>query len=135
MHYPFSILNGNINYRNSMSQIFDKLIENGITPILLTPNMKCTYVSDKAIECSLVAARKSAEIQNSGRMDETVEISCEVARERGIEICDIYAEWKKLSESGTDITELLSNYINHPTPEMHDFIAERVLKVLEKHLS
>lgn len=124
-----------ISYRNSMSQIFDKLIESGITPILLTPNMKCTYVSDKAIECSLVAARKSAEIQNSGRMDETVEISREVARERGIEICDIYAEWKKLSESGTDITELLSNYINHPTPEMHDFIAERVLKVLEKHLS
>ena len=118
-----------------MSQIFDKLIENGITPILLTPNMKCTYVSDKAIECSLVAARKSAEIQNSGRMDETVEISREVAREHGAEICDIYAEWKKLSESGTDITKLLSNYINHPTPEMHDFIAERVLKVLEKHLS
>ena len=62
-------------------------------------------------------------------------ISREVAREHGAEICDIYAEWKKLSESGTDITELLSNYINHPTPEMHDFIAERVLKVLEKHLS
>ena len=123
-----------INYRAAMSEIFDKLIENGIKPILLTPNMKCTYVSDKAIECSLVAAKKSAETQNSGRMDETVEISREVAREREIEICDVYAEWKKMYASGTDITLLLSNYINHPTPEMHDFIADMVMKTLEKYL-
>ncbi len=123
-----------INYRAAMSEIFDKLIENGIKPILLTPNMKCTYVSDKAIECSLVAAKKSAETQNSGRMDETVEISREVAREREIEICDVYTEWKKMYASGTDITLLLSNYINHPTPEMHDFIADMVMKTLEKYL-
>lgn len=123
-----------INYRNSMNAIFDKLGENGIRSILITPNMMCTYVSEKAIECSLKSAAKCAEVQTSGRMDEAMDIARECAASHGADICDVYAEWKKMYESGADITEKLSNYINHPTPEMHDLFAVKILETLEKYL-
>lgn len=123
-----------INYRNAMSGIFAKLAENGIKSVLLTPNMMCTYVSDKAIECSRKAAAKCSVAQTSGRMDETVETARACAAQYGADVCDVYAEWKKMYDSGTDITELLSNHINHPTPEMHDLFAARILETLGKYL-
>ena len=47
-----------------------------------------------------------------------------------IPVCDCYAIWKKLYESGVDITELLANKINHPTREMNWLFAVSLLDVM-----
>lgn len=43
----------------------------------------------------------------------------EIADCRRIPVCDCYQKWKALADSGVNTTNLLANYINHPTPEMN----------------
>jgi len=44
--------------------------------------------------------------------------------EFGCIIADCYSAWKKLYEYGIDVTELLSNRLNHPTRAMHKLFAD-----------
>ena len=36
-----------------------------------------------------------------------------------VRVCDVYSKWKTLYENCVNITELLSNKINHPNHEMN----------------
>ena len=54
----------------------------------------------------------------------------QMAAERGIPVCDCYAEWKRMAAEGVDTTALLCNHINHPSREMHKLFAEMLFETI-----
>ena len=99
--------------------------------IFMTPNMLNTYVAGDTSEDLKEYAKVTAEYQNSGRMDDYIYSAVNLAEEMDITVCDCYSQWKKLSES-EDVTMLLANRINHPTPEMHSLFAEKLYETIMK---
>ena len=111
-------------YTESLEKIFLRLKEENIEIIFLTPNMMCTGIScHLKDEQEISIAQNAAKVQNDGILDLYLDAARELCRKNNIPVCDCYAKWKKLSESGIDITELLSNKINHPTREMNRLFA------------
>ena len=110
-------------YLKALSVIFQRCKEHGADVIFMTPNMLNTYVADDTHPDHREYAKKTAGIQNSGRMDDYINSACELARNMDVTVCDCYSEWKKLSET-QDTTLLLANRINHPTKEMHELFAQ-----------
>ena len=113
----------------SLKCIFKKCLSCGADVIFMTPNMLNTYVAEDTLEEIKDYAYITAEYQNSGRMDIYMKAAVELAKGMGVETCDCYAEWKKLSQT-QDTTKLLINRINHPTAEMHELFANCLFDVL-----
>lgn len=123
-------VNGTLeDYTESLRTIFRRCLELGAEVIFLTPNMLNTRVADDTPEKDRPYAYKTAEMQNGGRMDAYVSAAIKTAEEEGALVCDCYGEWKRLAEK-QDITELLINRINHPTPEMHALFADRLYDLI-----
>ena len=123
-------INGTLeDFLNPLGEIFEKSVESGAEVIYLSPNMLNTYVADDTEESCLEYAAVTAEFQNNGKMDLYIESAVKLAAEKGVTVCDCYSEWKKLSET-TDTTQLLSNRINHPTPEMHGLFARMLYNII-----
>lgn len=116
-------------YLNSLTTIFNKCKERDIDTIFMTPNMLNTYVHEKVAESELAYAKKTAQMQNDGKMDLFMESAVELATGMGIVVCDCYKEWKKIAET-QDTTMLLANYINHPTKEMHELFANKLFQII-----
>ena len=94
----------------------------------MTPNMMNTYVSPHLTEPLFVdIATIISEKQNSGLFDSYIEAARNLCYELNVKVCDCYAIWKKLYESGVDTTELLANKINHPTREMNKMFSDLLL--------
>ncbi len=107
-------------YTDSLAEIFDRLQDIGSEIIFMTPNMMCTDVSGCLKDELLTkTAAETAKIQNAGMLDNYLEAAKALCREKNITVCDCYAKWKRLETLGFDVTELLSNKINHPTREMN----------------
>ena len=51
-------------------------------------------------------------------------------KEENIILCDCYAIWKRMYESGVDTTNLLSNGLNHPIREMHGLFAWQLVQTI-----
>lgn len=123
-------VNGSLeDYISSLEIIFEKCIDYGCDVIFMTPNMLNTYVAENTEEKYLEYAAKTAEMQNSGKMDTYIYAAITKAKEMEVQVCDCYTKWKKLSES-CDTTQLLANYINHPTREMHNLFAESLFELI-----
>lgn len=123
-------VNGELDrYLGALGTIFDKCIEKDVDVIFLTPNMLNTYVADDTEEEYVGYAAKTAEIQNSGRMDRYIYSAVKLAEEKGVAVCDCYSKWKKLAET-EDVTMLLANRINHPTKEMHELFAQSLFDLI-----
>lgn len=123
-------VNGSLEvYTGALRGIFEGCKRAGVEVIFMTPNMLNTRVADDTSKEHYGYAFKTAEMQNSGRMDEFVDAARRVASEMGVPVCDCYAEWKELSKT-QDITTLLANRINHPTSEMHELFASRLYDML-----
>lgn len=118
-------------FLNALKTIFSQCQEHKTDVIFMTPNMLNTYVADDTQEDLKGYAEITAEYQNSGRMDDYIYSAVKLAEEMGVTVCDCYSEWKKISET-EDITMLLANRINHPTPEMHGLFAEKLYKTIMK---
>ena len=116
-------------YLSSLKTIFEKCKASGSEVVFMTPKMLNTYVADDAPERYRDYAGVTAEYQNSGRMDNYMESAVNLANEMGVKVCDCYKKWKKLSET-EDITKLLINRINHPTPEMHELFANSLFELI-----
>lgn len=116
-------------YIDSMRQIFDRCLKANCDAVFLTPNMLNTYVADDTPAEHWEYAIKTAEMQNSGRMDAFIASAIQLAESMGIPVCDCYSKWKKLAET-KDVTMLLSNRINHPTPEMHQLFADSLYDMI-----
>ena len=118
-------------YLSSLKIIFEKCVDSGSDVIFMTPNMLNTSVSPLTAPEDLEYAKGTAEYQNSGKMDLYISSAIKLANEMNITVCDCYAQWKKLSET-QDITELLVNYINHPTQEMHHLFSDMLFDIIFK---
>ncbi|MBE6645920.1 MAG: GDSL family lipase [Ruminococcaceae bacterium] len=110
-------------YLNSLESIFKKCSAAGTDVIFMTPNMLNVSIADDTPNDLYDYAIKTSEMQNSGRMDEYIYSAINLAIGYGIPVCDCYSKWKELSKT-QDITYLLANRINHPTPEMHELFAD-----------
>lgn len=117
-------------YITAMREIFTRLQAAGIRPILLTPNMINTYVHPDTVAIFRDFAGVTADWHASGYMDAYVDAARALAQELGIPVADAYARWKQMEADGADITLCLSNYINHPTREMHEIFAEVLFETL-----
>ena len=123
-------INGTLEeYLSSLGEIFEKCKRTGAEVIFLTPNMLNTSVEEGTPENYFDYAHKTAEMQNSGKMDTYIYSAVDLAKKMGVAVCDCYSEWKKLSES-QNITFLLSNRINHPTEEMHALFADKLYEII-----
>lgn len=93
-------VNGTLDeYIESMREIFDHCLATNTDAILLTPNMLNTYVADDTPAEHWEYAFKTAEMQNSGRMDEFISSAIQLAESMHIPVCDCYSKWKKLAET------------------------------------
>ena len=45
-------------------------------------------------------------------------------------MCDCYALWQRMHESGVSVTDLLANKINHPTRAMNRLFAYELLRTM-----
>ena len=117
------------NYLNSLRIIFKRCAESGAEVIFMTPNMMNTYVADDTPKKYWEYAHKSAEMQNSGKMDLYISEAIKLANEMNITVCDCYSKWKELAKT-QDVTMLLANRINHPIEKMHNLFAESLYEIL-----
>ncbi len=116
-------------YLEALRQIFDRCRKAGCDAIFMTPNMLNTYVADDTPVQYRDYAFKTAEMQNSGKMDEYIDSAVKLAEEMGIPVCNCYSKWKKRAET-EDITLLLANRINHPCSEMHALFADALYDMI-----
>ncbi|MBR7132051.1 MAG: SGNH/GDSL hydrolase family protein [Clostridia bacterium] len=116
-------------FLSALEKIFTACKDFGCDVIYMTPNMLNTYVAEGTSEVYKEYAKKTAEMQNGGRMDKYMAEACSLAQKMGVPVCDCYSKWKKLSET-EDTTQLLANYINHPTKEMHRLFADSLFEML-----
>lgn len=123
-------INGTLEeYLSSLQEIFARCKEAGSEVIFLTPNMLNTSVEEGVPETYFEYAHKTAEMQNSGKMDTYIYSAADLARKMGVTVCDCYSEWKKLSEK-ENITLRLANRINHPTEPMHALFADMLYEII-----
>ncbi len=119
-------------YGKRLATVFEKIRESGAEIIFLTQNSMCKTVSHQLTEPALRNTAVSlCERQNTGLMDLYMEKAGDVCKSHGVEICDLYAVWKAMDQSGVNTTELLANKLNHPIREYHYYIA---IKLMEKIL-
>lgn len=116
-------------FLSALETIFDRCIQHGAETIFMTPNMLNTYVAEDTAESVREYAAVTAQMQNSGRMDQFMEAACKLATSKEIAVCDCYAKWKELSKT-QDTTLLLANRINHPSPEMHELFADSLFRMI-----
>ena len=123
-------VNGELkDYLDALRQMFKSCIDASCDAIFLTTNMLNTYVAQDTPTKYLQYAEKTAQMQNSGRMDMYVGAAVDLAKEMGITVCDCYGKWKALSRT-EDTTLLLANRINHPVPKMHQLFADSIYELI-----
>ncbi|MEA4823198.1 MAG: SGNH/GDSL hydrolase family protein [Clostridiaceae bacterium] len=116
-------------YEAALAEIFSRL--SGVRQVIFaTPNMLNTYLHPETLPSAVKIAQKTLEFQTDGTFDRYMDTARRTAAQAHVPICDMYAYWKSLNAAGEDITILLSNYINHPTPAMHRIFAEKLLPML-----
>lgn len=118
-------------YGEALREIFHRLGVNGIERIFLTPNMMNTRISPHIREKAIrKTAAQTMKIQLDGTFDAYMEEAKRVCGDCGVAVCDCYEKWKLLEKNGVDITELLSNRINHPSREMNWLFAVSLLETM-----
>lgn len=118
-------------YTDALKKIFIRLKEAGTEVIFMTPNMMCTGVSPHLTDdLSRQIAENCARVQNEGMLEKYLDAAKAVCAAEGVTVCDCYAKWKVLAASGADVTELLSNKINHPTREMNWMFAYSLVETM-----
>jgi len=124
-------LDGVKKYQDALSTIFDLIKESESEVIFMTPNMMCTTVSCHLTDdMSKNIASDAVKCQNDGIFDAYIDAAKEVCAKKEVTVCDCYAKWKRLASLGINVTELLSNKINHPTREMNWLFAYSLVETI-----
>ena len=118
-------------YLEALEKIFEKLRSAGSEIIFMTPNMMATSINEKISDPVFIeVAEYISNLQNSGVLDMYIDGAKALCREKNVPVCDCYAKWKALDALGVDITELLSNNVNHPTREMNWLFATSLVEMM-----
>ena len=119
-------------YGDTLRELFDRLLASGTEVIFITQNYMNTKVSPHMTDPDMrELAEHMAEVQNAGTLKAYYEEAKRVCSEKGVVVCDLYSVWEAMEQSGADVTDLLSNYMNHPKRDYHVYMA---VKVVEKML-
>lgn len=107
-------------YHDALVGIIEKLKTAGSEVILMTPQPIAARVHSQLHGDALraMAAGLAAKFADGG-FDRYMQAARQAAQETGVPLCDCYDRWMKLYAGGVDITDLLANYLNHPTRSMH----------------
>ena len=107
-------------YHDALVAIIEKLKEAGSEVILMTPQPICARVHTQLRGENLraMAGNLAASFARGG-FDRYMQAARAAAAETDVPLCDVYAKWMAMFDCGVDITDLLSNYLNHPTRELH----------------
>ena len=82
-------VNGTLeSYLSSLETIFARCLETESDVIFMTPNMLNTSVASDTPTQYYDYAKKTAEMQNGGRMDEYIYAAIELAKRMGVLVCD-----------------------------------------------
>lgn len=118
-------------YAAALLEIFEKVRSIGAEGIFLTQNYMCKSVSCHLKEDVLRQSAESCAIpQKSGLLEEYFTAAKAECDSFGVRVCDVRKAWKKMDENGVDVTELLANKSNHPTREMHYYMAIKLVETL-----
>ncbi len=118
-------------YGDALSTIFQKIEDAGMECIFLTENMMNTSVSCHIQdECLIKTAEMFAGIENNGVLAAYFQEAKKVAAAHGVRVCDCYAKWRRMYEAGVNTTELLANYLNHPSRDMVKLFAISLLETM-----
>ena len=118
-------------YENALSEIFQGVMESGAEVIFLTQNCMCTGISPHLGKEKLnEVAEWLSERQCGGILDLYFDKAREVAARYGVKVCDLYPLWKAMQDGGVNVTELLSNKLNHPSREYHSYIAVKLFETM-----
>lgn len=121
-------VNGTLDaYTKNLEDIFAALRRHGSEVIFMTPNMLNTRVTSPELADY---AAKTAEYQNSGKMDQFMESAIKTAQQSGAAVCDCYGKWKQLYRLGVDTDQLLANHINHPIRALHTLFADALFDTI-----
>nr|HML48542.1 GDSL-type esterase/lipase family protein [Clostridia bacterium] len=118
-------------YVEALRDIFHALVEHGVEPLFMTPNMMAVELSphlDPRILETGVPQRIQAAFAALG--DRYMDAARDVCKACNVPVCDCYAKWKQLRALGLDTDDLLSNYLNHPTRDMHWLFAWELFQAL-----
>lgn len=119
-------------YGDALDQIFAKLHDAGVETVFMTPNMIAPTIN-RHMHPQLLGEGGPAERIVGKQMKYLapyLERAREMARKNNVPICDCYEKWHKLHEAGADVSELLSNHLNHPTREMHWLFAVSLFEMI-----
>lgn len=102
-------------YKKNLDSIIQAIQEKTKSDIIvLTPNWMPTYDNANIASEHKHLTAKFIAIQTSGMLSSYAAAAKEVAKERNATVVDVYAEWQKLYDNGTDTTAMLVNGLNHP---------------------
>ena len=117
-------------YQRNLRQIIGMLRDENIEVVLMTPGMLCSRGVKGFAGFWWFVHKYYESLQKGGKMDAYVQGMRDVAVEMAVPLADVYAEWKRLEAKGVDTTALLSNGMNHPTPEMHKLFADKLFTLI-----
>ena len=118
-------------YTDALEKIFNDVRNSGAEVIFMTPNMMNTSISPHIIcDCIKAVAQNVQSIQNDGILDKYMEAAKKVCLRLNVTVCDCYEKWKTLYKNGVNVTELLSNKINHPTRDMNWLFAVSLVETI-----
>lgn len=122
---------GMADYLNALDGIFKRVTESGAECIFMTTNAMNTNVSPHMTnERFRELAERMMKTQNSGMLERYFEAAKKTARANGVKVCDCYAKWTAMIDAGVNVTELLSNKINHPIREFHYLFAISLIETM-----
>ena len=99
--------------------------------IFLTQNFYNTGISPYLkTEAELKLAKQFSALQHAGVLRHAFEKAKALCERENVRVCDLYSVWEKLYENGVNTTELLSNKLNHPTREIHYYMAIKLIETM-----
>ena len=118
-------------YGENLREMFKKIKATGAEVIYITEGPLCTKVSPHITNPRLLPlAETFSQWENKGILNSYFDHGKNVATEEGVKVCDVYSAWKKMQDGGVDITELLANKLNHPSRELHYYMAMKLVETI-----
>ena len=118
-------------YTSALEEMFKALKERNIETVFLTENSMCIGTSPHLKDEKFISLSKIfGKIQTDGILAEYFDAARETCKKYGVVVCDLYPVWEKLISAGVDVTELLSNKLNHPIREIHYYMAMKIVETI-----
>lgn len=118
-------------YKNALVDIFTRVKNSGAELIFMTPNMVGERVNGRVPNETLRAvAERMVGDEKQACLDLFLDSARKICEEMDVPVCDCHKNWKVMKNAGVDITNLLSNDINHPIKELHYMFAYELVKLM-----